>query len=500
MPTMTRAGYTPPKPKEPVRAPEPPKKKKKKRKRRGMSGAAMVSLAVFLVAAVIGVCTIHVYLYTSPYQQTFVPGTMLMGQPLAGMTRENVQALLESIQNEYVDAWRFDVVCMDETYTLTAQDAKVTVQAEETLDKLWQPGHEGNMLARYRDMRMLEKEKLVLAQPVMTDELDGAVDALLERIRADVECTPVDATVTFTPGRAEPFAFTDEQMGRALELDAEQTASVIRQSLVRLSPGSMTLEPKVLEPQTYRAELENALSLRARVTAQVTGDEATRQNVALAVEKLNGLRVESGETLSFNETVGARTAESGYLVAAEPAYGADQSGVGGGVCQASTALHRAALLGGLEVRERSAAARPVDYCDMGQEAAVSDQGLDLVIVNSTDAPLFITARVYDDGEETHLELMLIGEELGKRFRLHSLVEETGAEAEPVYVRDREGRYATYTDERVPGGEALPGYTVSVERVTVDAQGLETDAQIVSESVYEAMPPIIYVGVQERDAE
>ena len=95
---------------------------------------------------------------------------------------------------------------------------------------------------------------------------------------------------------------------------------------------------------------------------------------------------------------------------------------------------------------------------------------------------------------------LIGEELGRRVQLNSLIDETGTIEEPVYVRDREGQYATYTDERVPVGAALAGYEVSVERVTLDESGLEIAAEIVSDSVYEAVPPTIYVGVQQRDAQ
>ena len=270
--------------------------------------------------------------------------------------------------------------------------------------------------------------------------------------------------------------------------------------MLRLMSGSVALEPTVIEPQAYQAVLESAISLRARVVAQVTGEESAVHNVKLAAQALAGRRVNSGETLSFNAAVGVRTQENGYLAAKEPAYGEDVSGAGGGVCQVSTALYRAALLGGIDVRERSAAIRPVDYCDMGQEAAVSDQGLDLVLFNQTDAPLFVTARVYEDGGNTYLELMLIGEELGRRYRLNSLIDETGMIEEPVYVRDREGKYATYTDERVPVGKALAGYEVSVERVTLDENGLEIAAEIVSDSVYEAVPPTIYVGVQQRDAE
>jgi len=210
------------------------------------------------------------------------------------------------------------------------------------------------------------------------------------------------------------------------------------------------------------------------------------------------LCIEPGETLSFNEAVGARTQERGYLSAPEPAYGENVAGVGGGVCQVSTALYRAALLAGIEVPKRSAAVRPVDYCPMGQEAAVSDQGLDLALHNQTEFKLFVSTRVYQQEKQSYLEIMLIGEELGRRYALESSVQELEMIEEPVYVRDREGKYAKYTDERVPVSDALPGYTASVSRLTLDADGQEISREIISENVYEAAAPMIYVGVTERE--
>lgn len=494
---MTRAGYTPPKAemKKPPKA-DPPKKKKKKHKRkRGMSGAAVASLVIFVIAAAIGAGTIFVYTQTQPYQHTFVPGTMLMGYPLAGATRADAQALLDTIAKEHVDTWHFEIICMDQTYTLTAKDVQLTVDKNATLNPLWQVGREGGMLARYLEMLRTQKDRLIIQRPALTYDLTAA-DALLEAIRADVECEPVDAMVTFTPGRAQPFAFTDEEAGYALDLNG--ILDGIETDILNLASSSITLEPAVIEPQAYRAELESAISLRSHLTVALDGDEASVGNAALAAAQLNGLCIEPGETLSFNEAVGARTQERGYQIAPEPAYGENVSGVGGGVCQASTALYRAALLAGIDVKERSAAARPVAYCPMGQEAAVSDQGLDLVIQNQTDATLFVSARVYEDGETQYLEIMLIGEELGRRYALESLSDETGTIQEPVYVRDREGKYATYTDERVPVSEALPGYAADVERVTLDGEGNEIAREIVSHSEYEAAPPMIYVGMTERE--
>ena len=505
MPTMTKAGYVPPK-QEPKKDPkkdlkkDPPKshkpKKKKGKKRRTLNTAGVVSLVIFAVAAIIGAGTIYLYMQTQAYTHTFLPGTMLMGYPLGGMTYESGEALVQQIEQERVSGWQMEISCMNQTHTITAKDIALTIDTQATLEPLWREGREGGMVSLYAAMLRLFREPMN-AQPVLTYDL-SVVDTLLELIRMDVECEPVDAKVAFAPGSAAPFAFTDEEMGYALDLTGIREG--IEQDVLNLAPGSITLEPKELEPAAYQAELENEISLRARLTAALDADEQAQHNAAIAAAMFDGVTVKPGETISFNATVGRRTAEGGYVVAPEPAYGENIFGVGGGVCQISTALYRAALLGGYEIIERSAAARPVAYCDMGQEATVSDQGLDLVIRNQSDAPLFIMARTYGEGKEAFVELTLFGKPLGRRYVLESLTEETGMIEEPVYLRDREGRYATYSDERVPVGEAQMGYVAEVHRVALDENGMETAREIISEDTYEAIPPTVYVGIQDREKE
>ncbi|MBR5301744.1 MAG: VanW family protein [Clostridia bacterium] len=495
MPGMTQAGYTPPKAelKKTPKA-QPPKKKKKRKKKKGMNGAAAASLMIMLIAAAIGAGTIFVYTQTQPYLQTFAPGTMLMGYPLGGATPEEAHKLVDKIEAEHLKGWQAEIVCMNQTYTLTSDDVSLAIDREATLEPLWAAAREGGMFERYMDMLRMQREPEIV-NPVLAYDLTP-LDAILEIIRADVECGSIDATVYFRPGDAQPFVFTDEEPGYAL--DTAHVKSDIEKELIRLNPVSVTLEPRVIEPKVYRAVLENALSLRGHLTVALEGDEAAVANAVLAAKPLNGLCVEPGETLSFNETVGARTQALGYQTALEPAYGENIFGVGGGVCQVSTALYRAALLGGIDVIERNAAVRPVDYCPMGQEAAVSGQGLDLKLSNQTDAKLFISTRVYQQEKQQMLEIMLIGEELGRRYALESTVQELEMIEEPVYVRDREGKYAVYTDERVPVSDALPGYTARVERVTLDGDAQQTARETIDETTYDPAAPMIYVGVKERN--
>lgn len=459
-----------------------------------MSRAAVASLVVFLVAFAIGAGTLHVFTEVEKYAEVFAGGQMLSGHPLGGMTAEEGSALLDELTQETVAAWRYEITCQGRSYVITAEDVGLFIDRQATLEPLWQVGKTGSMVERYLQLMQARAQRSDVT-PVFGYTMD-AVDALIAQIQEETDCEPANATVRYVPGNSVPFRFTDEQVGYALDTTGLRDA--IERAICALTPGSTELVPQTLKPEVTRASLEAATSLRAKLVVELDADEGALRNVQIAAGMLNGLRVDAGETLSFNAAVGKRLAEAGYVSAPEPAYGEGAQGVGGGVCQASTALYRAALLGGLEISARSAAVRPVDYCGMGQEAVVSDQGLDLEIVNTTGAPLFITTRIYvrDDGTNV-LELQLIGEELEERYALVSEYEETTWSEEPVYVRDSEGTYATYTDERVPVGEAQPGYAVTVRRVTLGENGEQLASETISEDTYEPAAPTIYVGVNER---
>lgn len=496
MPGMTKAGYVPPVPEKPAKEPKKSKGKTvRKKKKKRMSPAAAASLVVFLLAFAIGAGTLHVFASVEKAADRFALGQMLSGHPLGGMSAEEGAVLLDKLTGEAVANWRFDVTCQGRSYAMTAQDVGLFIDKQATLEPLWQVGKTGGMLERYIQLFVAQTQRNDTS-PVFGYTMEP-VDALLAQIKADTDRESVDASVSFSPGSSTPFRFTDEMAGYTL--DTTSLREKIERAILSLEPGSAEAVPVEEKPDVTRTMLEHAIVLRGCARLTLEDDASSLENVKIAAGVLNGQRIEAGETFSFNEAVGRRTAEGGYLEAPEPAYGIGAVGVGGGVCQVSTALYQAALLGGVEVVERSAAVRPVAYCGMGQEAAVSGQGIDLVIRNGTATPMFITTRVYMAEDESHiLELQIIGEPIAEKYELVSSPLEMETITEPVYMQDKEGICATYTDERVPGSDAQPGYSVVVERVTVGEDGSQLAAETISTDEYAAIGPIIYVGIQERN--
>jgi vancomycin resistance protein YoaR len=120
-------------------------------------------------------------------------------------------------------------------------------------------------------------------------------------------------------------------------------------------------------------------------------------NVELAASKFKGILVAPGDTFSFNSALGDVSALTGYKQAYIIQDGRTVLGDGGGVCQVSTTLFRAALNAGLPIVERIAHAYRVGYYEEdsppGLDATVFDPVADLKIKNNTPAYILIQSTI-----------------------------------------------------------------------------------------------------------
>ncbi|MBI4008989.1 VanW family protein [Candidatus Roizmanbacteria bacterium] len=123
-------------------------------------------------------------------------------------------------------------------------------------------------------------------------------------------------------------------------------------------------------------------------------------NIVLAASKFNGILIPKGKVFSFNEAVGDISSLTGYQLAYIIKSGKTVLGDGGGVCQVSTTLFRAALNAGLPIVERTAHAYRVGYYENdskpGFDATVYAPSPDLKIKNDTLASILVQTEVDQD--------------------------------------------------------------------------------------------------------
>ena len=508
MSSYSRAGYTP-QPPSPSGGPGPKKPARKKgqnrrpgsRLRFSKRAKAILSLLLLLIVLVLAALGVAIYMSVSvhAYDDTFVPGVFIGNVSLGGMTPEQAAEQLAGVAQTGMEGWYVNLTYQDVTKTITPADVEMNFNVGDQLNKAWAIGRSGSLFERYMQIQTATKEPMAIIGEI---SYDGArLEDILAQVQAGLERGGQNATSSFLPSSDTPFTFTDEVYGR--HLDTAPVKEQIVQAIRTLKGADIQLEPELIAPTVTRAMLEENISAIIVVKSNISSssEEGRNQNIEVALEKLNGLTISAGERVSFNSAVGRRTEANGYTTALEIAYGEYVEGIGGGVCQVSTAIYQAVARAGLEIIERTPHAIPSNYAEPGQDATVSDRGLDFIFRNTTDMPIYFKARMVKDGSRKYIEITIFGKPLpdGIRYTLESTVTQTIPLPEPVYVKDKDAKYVVFEDEEYQASKGREGYVVETYLVT-SQNGAVTERKLISTDTYKASAPQIYVGATVRPVE
>jgi vancomycin resistance protein YoaR len=123
-------------------------------------------------------------------------------------------------------------------------------------------------------------------------------------------------------------------------------------------------------------------------------DEGRNVNLDIAARKIDGLILQPGEKFSFNKVVGPRTEKYGFRKAGVISRGRVIAGLGGGICQVSTALYMAVLKAGLEIdrRHNHSIYEGIDYAKIGLDSGIAWGYKDLCFTNNFNIPVLLTAQ------------------------------------------------------------------------------------------------------------
>lgn len=182
------------------------------------------------------------------------------------------------------------------------------------------------------------------------------------------------------------------------ELEISKAVAAINAALIANDQTEIKLPVRVVEPKN---KLANDLGIKELIGSGVShfagSIENRKFNVGLAASRINGVLIPPGEEFSFVNTVGDISGASGYKQAYVIKSGRTVLDDGGGVCQVSTTIYRAALNTGLPITERTAHAYRVGYYEQGfppgLDATIFSPSVDFKFKNDTGHHILIQARV-----------------------------------------------------------------------------------------------------------
>jgi vancomycin resistance protein YoaR len=315
------------------------------------------------------------------------------------------------------------------------------------------------------------------------------VEAVDSRLEVQVDAGQLERAVeglaqVADSGTAEPrLRFIDgavqivEEGQAGWRLNQAATIAALSELLLDAAPvRTLDLPGEVVLPQ-ITAEGLPGLGIRELVgeglSSFVGSAEYRITNIKAGAARMDGVLIAPGEEFSFNRQLGEVTAANGFVEGYAIIGNRTQLEWGGGVCQDSTTVFRAAFWAGLPITERHAHTFYISWYDrfglgpngdgQGLDAAIYTGVNDLKFVNDTGNWLLMQADV-DEAAQV-LAVRLYGTKPEREVRLEGpyISNEVRAPSEPVYVDDPALPRGTVRQSDV----ARSGRDILVERVIVE---------------------------------
>lgn len=244
-------------------------------------------------------------------------------------------------------------------------------------------------------------------------------DMTLENLDLLIYKDPVDARYEIN---GNEVSIIESETGRYIDKEAvAQFVPQIYEGSEDVAVPYLVSEPAVSSQTLHDKLFANTLSSYS--TSYGGSTENRKANVARAASLISGTVVAPGEVFSFNDTVGHRTRENGFYTAKEYINGESVDGIGGGTCQVSSTLYSAVLYADMGIVERLNHMMTVGYIPLGQDATVSDGGVDFKFKNTSDYPVKIAA--YTNGSTITVSIIGTAWEPARRVSISNNSSQVG---------------------------------------------------------------------------
>jgi len=417
-------------------------KKLKKIKKKHIKFAGKLGFWFFIgVFITIFFGTSFAYLgYQKYYSEKVYPGISIDNVDFSNKTEDEVRNYYLQKNNQVSDT-SFVLIFEDRVATISASDVNFGYNEDLLATQALSLGRGQYPFSNVNIIIQAYMDGINLSPSYKFSE-EGLKEKL-EPFYEEINKEPVEAVFNFEGGRVREFEASEN--GR--EVDEEKLSEQILskgKQIIGSNEQKVIIIPvpvRVIEP-SLTTEKVNEMGIRELIgsgTSLYKGSISSRAyNVGLGASRANGVLVPPGENFSFVEAVGDVSSLTGYKQAYVISGGRTVLGDGGGICQVSTTLFRAALDAGLPIVERHPHSYRVGYYEQdsppGIDATVYVPSVDLKFKNDTNNHILIQS--INDPVEQRLTFMIYGTSDGRITEISTPVVSNFRPApEPKYEDD-----------------------------------------------------------------
>ncbi len=427
--------------------------------------AGIIIIAVFAVFAVFAV---KFTIKGSTQQSNLIAeGVSISGVDVGSMTKEQASNALEK-KIEKMGTPVFNFECEGAVFTLSAEEISLKAEVENAVNKAYNLSRGKDNKTNKENVRKAKKDginlfleysfdqdKLLLtandyvadkiSDPspmtveigddclIVTNAVSGMIintDKAKLSIEKELADFTLDSNIELFIEKHTPKNLTFDEFKKEYLRDAKDAVYTkegdthniepevigiefdVKQAEKIFNANKKSAEPYVIPavityPKITAKALEDKYvnKIMASFTTSFAGSSQGRcTNIRLAASKIDGYVLNPGERFSYNRVVGPRTEAAGFKMAHVYVGNQVVDGIGGGICQVSSALYNAVVMADLKTVSRTNHSIPVNYVPMGRDATVSYGTIDYVFENNKSYPVIIKATV----EGTNLTVAVSG--------------------------------------------------------------------------------------------
>jgi vancomycin resistance protein YoaR len=243
----------------------------------------------------------------------------------------------------------------------------------------------GEVLKEYKPIHFSNKEVYEKEIKQLAKEMAKQIDTPMKNARIDANGNLINGTKKIVLSEKE-----------------------LVENLKNLTPTKLDVTVPIYEtmpnvtPESVRGI--NEVVLDSYKTGFRKTDIGRNRNIELSAQAINNVVLGPGDSFSYNETVGPRTAERGYQPAPEIINKELVMGIGGGICQTSSTLYNAVDQTGVKITSITHHSKEVGYVPVGRDATVSWGGPDFKFVNNKPYPIVLKAFVDKNAASITVEI------------------------------------------------------------------------------------------------
>lgn len=439
-----------------------------------INNKVLIGIAIFLM-----LIFISVMYFTSESLNTGIHrGVRVEDVDVSNLSKDEALKEVSKITEERINNKKINFHYGDRDLPIALKDFGYSLNLEDAINEAYSIGRSKGLFSNYLDI----VSSLIFKKNIIADSSfdEGKKDTVLTNLAREIHKKPLDAHPIFN----EDGTITIAKSEKGRYLDLNEAKGLLDKDMPHKENIELPVydtEPKI--QSDYYQGIDKVLGDFS--TDYSSSIKNRKENIKIASEKFNNMKLNPGDEISFNNIVGEISEATGFKNATVIVGGEYETGIGGGICQVSTTLYNSLILSDLEIVERHNHSRPINYVDLGTDAAVARGYKDLKFKNNTNNPIIILTEA--DGQK--LDFKVLGNSADRDYQVKIIPERLGVVSPDVKT--------TYSDS-IPEGETVVkesgknGYSYKTYKEVVK-NGEVVEKKEISKSYYVPKSKVLVVG-------